>query len=144
MERGLCHLEWFRRTDGTIAISEVAARPPGARITDLVSHAHEIDFDAAWSRLMVLGEFTPPERKWSTGIAFLRGQGEGRVKAIHRVEEAMREVGSMVIDARMPSIGQAPMGGYEGEGFIMVRHRETAAVDAALQKIISLIRVELG
>src|SRR2546427_670334 len=30
METGLTHMEWFRRPDGTIAISEVAARPPGA------------------------------------------------------------------------------------------------------------------
>ena len=31
METGLSHLEWFRRKDGSIAISEVAARPPGLR-----------------------------------------------------------------------------------------------------------------
>ncbi|HUP60963.1 MAG TPA: hypothetical protein VNA69_11140 [Thermoanaerobaculia bacterium] len=144
MERGLCHLEWFRRTDGSIAISEVAARPPGARIMDLVSYAHEIDFDAAWARLMVLGTFEPPERKWSTGVAFLRGQGEGRVKAIHRIEDALREIGPLIVDAHMPAIGQVPAGGYEGEGFIIVRHRETAVVEESLRKIISLVHVELG
>ena len=31
MDTGLSHMEWFRRPDGSIAISEVAARPPGAR-----------------------------------------------------------------------------------------------------------------
>ena len=144
LETGLCHLEWFRRRDGSIAISEVAARPPGAQIMDLVSHAHGFDFDEAWVRLMIFGTFTPPERKYAAGVAFLRGQGEGRVKAIHRVEEAARAVGPLVVAARLPSIGQVPAGGYEGEGYIMVRHRETAAVEAALQKIISLIRVELG
>jgi len=30
---GLTHMEWFRRADGSIAISEVASRPPGAQIT---------------------------------------------------------------------------------------------------------------
>ena len=144
MRTGLCHLEWFRRRDGSIAISEVAARPPGAQIMDLVSFAHEIDFDAAWVRLMIQGTFEPPERKWSTGIAFLRGQGEGRVKAIHRVEDAAREIGPLVVASKLPQIGQVPTGGYEGEGFIIVRHRETAAVEQALQTIINLIRVELG
>jgi len=144
MRTGLCHLEWFRRGDGSIAISEVGARPPGAQIMDLVSYAHEIDFDEAWVRLMIFGTFEPPERKWSTGIAFLRGQGEGRVKAVHRVEEAAREVGPLVVQVKLPSIGQAPASGYEGEGFIIVRHRETHVVEAALQKIIGLIRVELG
>jgi phosphoribosylaminoimidazole carboxylase (NCAIR synthetase) len=144
MHTGLCHLEWFRRRDGSIAISEVAARPPGAHIMDLVSYAHDIDFDEAWVRLMVLGTFEPPPRKWSAGIAFLRGQGEGRVKAVHGIEEAAREVGSLVVASKLPSIGQAPAGGYEGEGFIIVRDRETAVVEQALKSIVNLIRVELG
>ncbi|PYQ26413.1 MAG: hypothetical protein DMF56_24340 [Acidobacteria bacterium] len=144
MRTGLCHLEWFRRRDGSIAISEVAARPPGAQIMDLTSFAHDFDFDAAWVRLMILGTFDPPERKWSMGIAFLRGQGEGRVKAIHCVEDAAREVGSLVVASKLPSIGQTPMGGYEGEGYIIVRDRETAVVERALQTIINTIRVELG
>ncbi len=144
METGLCHLEWFRRSDGSIAISEVAARPPGAQIMDLVSYAHEFDFDEAWVRLMILGTFTPPARQYATGIAFLRGQGEGRVKALHGVEEAARQVGPLAVAVRLPSIGQVPTGGYEGEGFIIVRHRETAVVERALQTIVDLIRVELG
>lgn len=144
MRTGLCHLEWFRRPDGSIAISEVGARPPGAHITDLISYAHEIDFDEAWVRLMIFGTFEVPSRKWSTGIAFLRGQGEGRVKSLHRVEDAINEIGSLVVQAKLPSIGQAPAGGYEGEGYIIVRHRETHVVEAALEKIIGLIRVELG
>lgn len=144
MRNGLCHLEWFRRRDGSIAISEVAARPPGAQIMSLVSYAHDFDFDAAWARLMVNGTFDAPTRQYAAGVAFLRGQGEGRVRALHRVEEAAREVGSLVVDAKLPSIGQAPTGSYEGEGYIIVRHRETAMVERALERIISLIRVELG
>jgi len=144
METGLCHLEWFRRRDGSIAISEVAARPPGAQIMELVSYAHDIDFDAAWVRLMILGTFEPVVPQWSTGIAFLRGQGEGRVKAVHRVEEAAVAAGSLVIEARLPSIGQSPSGSYEGEGFIILRDRETAVVGRGLETIINLIHVELG
>lgn len=144
MTTGLCHLEWFRRRDGSIAISEVAARPPGAQIMDLVSHAHEIDFDAAWVRLMILGTFTPAAPQWSAGIAFLRGQGEGRVKAVHGVSEAAAAVGPLVVASRLPSIGQMPSGSYEGEGFIIVRDRDTAAVGRALETIINVIRVELG
>ena len=30
MTTGVSHCEWFRRTDGSVAISEIAARPPGA------------------------------------------------------------------------------------------------------------------
>ena len=144
MKTGLCHLEWFRRRDGSIAISEVAARPPGAQIMDLVSYAHDIDFDAAWVRLMILGTFEPAVPQWSAGIAFLRGQGEGHVKTVHRVEEAAAAVGPLVVAARLPSIGQSPSGSYEGEGFIILRDRETDVVGRGLETIIDLIRVELG
>lgn len=144
METGLTHMEWFRRPDGTIAISEVAARPPGAQIMTVVSRAHDFDFVAAWARLMVFGDFAAPPRKYAVGAAYLRGQGNGRVKAIHGLDQVQREVGSLVVDAKLPSAGQAPTGSYEGEGFVILRHPETAVVQQALKRLISLVRVELG
>ena len=144
METGLSHMEWFRRPDGSVAISEVAARPPGAQITTVVSRAHDFDFVAAWARLMVFGEFAAPPRKYAVGAAYLRGQGNGRVKAIHGLEQVQREIGSLVVDAKLPTAGQVPTGSYEGEGFVILRHAETALVQRALQRLISLVRVELG
>ena len=32
LETGFTHMEWFRRDDGSLAIGEIAARPPGAHI----------------------------------------------------------------------------------------------------------------
>jgi len=141
---GLSHMEWFRRNDGSIAISEVAARPPGAQFTTLISYAHGIDFYLAWARLMALDEFDPPPRRHAAGIAFLRGQGDGVVRTIHGLEQAQREMGDLVVEARLPSRGQPPGGGYEGEGYVVLRHEETAVVAEALQRVVSLIRVELG
>jgi biotin carboxylase len=144
MDTGLSHMEWFRRPDGSIAISEVAARPPGAQITTVVSRAHDFDFVAAWARLMVFGDFAAPPRKYAVGAAFLRGQGSGRVKAIHGLDQVQRELGPLVVDAKLPPAGQAPTGSYEGEGFVIVRHPETAVVQRAVHRLISLVRVELG
>ncbi len=144
MVTGLTHMEWFRRPDGTVAISEVAARPPGAQIMTVVSRAHDIDFHGAWARLMVRGAFDPPERRWAVGAAFLRGQGRGVVKTIHGLENAGREVGSLVVDARLPAVGASPTGSYEGEGYVILRHAETEVVVEALRKLVSAVRVELG
>jgi biotin carboxylase len=143
MDTGLSHMEWFRRRDGSVAIGEVGARPPGAQITTLVSRANDIDFLAAWARVMLYGEFTPPERKYAVGAAFLRGQGSGNVRAVHGLDAAANEVGALVCDYRIPVIGQAAVDSYEGEGYIIVRHPETAVVEQALARIVSLIRVEL-
>ena len=144
METGLSHLEWFRRPDGSIAISEVAARPPGAQMTTIISRAHDFDFVGAWARLMVFDEFAAPPRRYAVGAAYLRGQGRGWVKAIHGLDQVQQEIGSLVVDARLPTPGQEPTGSYEGEGFVILRHAETAVVQRALQRLISLVRVELG
>ncbi|HEV2671252.1 MAG TPA: ATP-grasp domain-containing protein [Gemmatimonadales bacterium] len=144
METGLTHMEWFRRPDGTIAISEVAARPPGAQIMTIISRAHDFDAVAAWARLMVFGDFAAPPRQYAVGAAYLRGQGNGRVRAIHGLDQVQREIGTLVVDAKLPSAGQTPTGSYEGEGFVIVRHPETAVVQRAVQRLISLVRVELA
>ena len=43
LRTGLSHMEWFRRADGSVAVSEVGARPPGAQFMTLLSWAHDTD-----------------------------------------------------------------------------------------------------
>jgi len=144
MSTGLTHMEWFRRGDGSIAISEVAARPPGAQITTLVSRAHDIDFVQAWARVMIFGEFDPPERRYAAGAAFLRGQGDGKVKAVHGWDLVQRELRELITDAKLPEVGTAASSSYEGEGFVLVRHPETTVVEEAVMRIVALMRIELS
>jgi biotin carboxylase len=144
MTTGLSHLEWFRRRDGSVAVSEVAARPPGAQFTTLISYAHDVDFHRAWARLMVFEEFVPPERRYAAGIAFLRGQGRGRVRRIEGLDRAQDELGSLVVEVRLPREGQLPASSYEGEGYVVLRHPKTDVVAEALRRLVSLVRVELA
>ncbi|MDX1403847.1 MAG: ATP-grasp domain-containing protein [Woeseiaceae bacterium] len=144
METGLSHMEWFRLKGGRIAISEVGARPPGAQITSLLSYAHDIDFYQEWPRIIVFNEFDPPERRYATGAAYIRGQGSGRVRRITGLDQAQREFGDIVVEAKLPQAGQSPSDSYEGDGYIIVRHPDTEVVDNALKRIVQLIRVELG
>jgi biotin carboxylase len=144
MGTGVSHLEWFRRPDGRIAVSEVAARPPGAQFSTLISYAHDFDFYRAWARLMVFDTFEPPPRRYAAGLAFLRGQGRGRVRAVHGLERAQQELAGLVVEARLPQPGQPAAEGYEGEGWVILRHPETAVVERALRRVIETVRVELG
>jgi biotin carboxylase len=144
MFTGVTHMEWFLRPDGRIAISEVAARPPGAQFSTLISHAHEFDLYRAWARLLVFEQFDVPERKFACGAAYLRGQGEGRIVALEGLEECQREIGGLVVEAKLPAIGAAPSSSYEGDGYVIVRHRETEVVEAALRRIVETVRVRLG
>lgn len=144
LESGLSHMEWFRLANDRIAISEVGARPPGAQFTSLLSYAHDIDFYSAWPRLMVFDEFEPPPRRYAVGAAYIRGQGRGRVRAIHGLDEAQRRFGDLVVEAKLPREGQPPSDSYEGDGYVIVRHAETDVVENALTEIVRLIRVELA
>ena len=142
MHTGLSHMEWFRRKkDGSVAISEVGARPPGAQFMTIMSYAHDKDFYKAWAELMIHERFEIPERKYAAGAAFLRGAGQGRVKAVHGLRQAQEEVGSVVVEAKLPQIGEPSRSGYEGHGYVIVRHPETEVVKKVLQRLVSLIRV---
>jgi hypothetical protein len=144
MGTGLSHMEWFRREDGSLAVSEVGARPPGAQFTTLISYAHDVDFYRGWVRLMIFDRFDPPERRFAAGLAFLRGQGSGRVVAIHGVDRAQEELGDLVVETRLPRPGQPTAEGYEGEGFVVLRHEDTEVVARGLKRVVELVRVEMG
>jgi biotin carboxylase len=144
MQNGLSHMEWFRRKDGSVAINEVAARPPGVQIMPLINRAHDVDFFTAWGRLMIFDEFDPPkERKYAAGCAFLRGLGEGRVAGVHGLEDVLRDLSHLVTDVKIPRAGDPKAISYEGEGYVIVRHPETRVVAEALHEVVSRVRVVL-
>jgi hypothetical protein len=144
MVTGMTHMEWFRRADGSIAISEVAARPPGAQFTSLISWAHDKDFYRAWAELMVFERFEAPERRYAAGAAYLRGQGGDRVEAVEGLESLRRELGDLVVESKLPKAGQQKATGYEGEGYVILRHPETEVVAEGLREVVPKLRVRLG
>jgi biotin carboxylase len=146
MQTGLSHMEWFRRPDGGVCVNEIAARPPGANIVRLNGLAFERDFFDEWARIMVFERFDPPPQRWAAGAAFLRGQGRpgGRVARVTGLDQAQREVGGAVVEARLPKVGTPQSASYEGEGWVLVRAGSTAEVQHALRRIITLVRVELA
>lgn len=144
MDTGMSHMEWFRRPDGTVAVSEIGARPPGARFVNLISWAHDFDLFQAWARTVVHGEFTPHPRPYAAGAVYLRGQGSGRRVAAVRGLEVLEGLGDLVVEARLPRKGQAPSGTYEGEGYVILRHPSTEIVEKGLARLLQAVRVELG
>jgi hypothetical protein len=148
LRTGLTHLEWFRRPDGTVAVSEVAVRPPGAQISSMLCYAHDLDIYTAWAQLMIAGSFAPPPRRYAVGTVYLRGQGSGQVRAVHGLDRlagpAGRGIGDIVVESRLPEPGQMSSGSYEGDGWVIVRHPETSVVTNAMQRLVTGLQVELG
>lgn len=142
LEDGFTHMEWFRRQDGSLAIGEIAQRPPGAHITRMIGLAHDLDPYRAWARAVVDGAFDGPvARPYSVGCAYLRGMGRGRVSGVSGVAEANRAVGPLVVEAKLPTPGAPKSDSYEGDGHVIVKASETAVVERALRAIIENVRV---
>ncbi len=140
----LTHMEWFARPDGSVAVSEVAARPPGAQLSSMHGYAHDFDLYRAWTEVVIHGRFDVPERRYAAGTAYLRGLGRGRVRAVHGLDAVQQQIGHLVVEARIPQPGQPAATDYLGEGYAMVRDPDTAVVEDALHRIVSGVRVELA
>jgi D-alanine-D-alanine ligase-like ATP-grasp enzyme len=139
---GMTHMEWFQRPDGSLVIGEIAQRPPGANISTMTGLAHGVDVFRAWVRAVVDGELDGVwERKYAVGSAFLRGMGHGRVAHVEGVHVVYQAVGNLVVEAKLPDVGAMKSDGYEGDGYIIVRHESTDVVKQALQTIIETIKV---
>jgi len=136
-------MEWFRRKDGTIAISEVAARPPGAQFTTIISRACDVDIINAWVRLMIFDEITKPKINYSSGAAYLRGQGSGSVNRVEGIEMIRSKYNDIITDIRVPKQGQEKSASYEGEGYIILRHPDSVVVENALKDIVETVKVYL-
>ena len=145
LDTGFTHMEWFRRDDGSLAIGEIAARPPGANIVRMTGIAHDADLYRAWARAVVDDAFDGPwTRKYAVGCAYLRGVGRGRVLRVTGVERAQALVGRLVVEARLPQPGAPRSDSYEGDGHVIVRDPDTEVVTAAMRTIIETIQVQYG
>lgn len=142
LDDGFTHMEWFRRNDGTLAIGEIAQRPPGANITLMTGLAHDFDPYRAWARAVVDRAFDGPyERKYAVGCAYLRGIGHGRIVRVEGAEAVNKKIGKWVEEAKLPTIGAPKSDSYEGDGFAVVRDKDTRVVEDVLKYIIENVRV---
>ncbi len=52
--------------------------------------------------------------------------------AVHGLDTLQRELGDIVVEAVIPRPGQSSTGTYEGEGHVVLRHPDTAVVEAGV------------
>ncbi|MEO5905933.1 MAG: hypothetical protein ABIQ11_04370, partial [Saprospiraceae bacterium] len=106
--------------------------------------ACDIDVINAWVRLMIFDESVNTEIKYSSGAAYLRGQGQGRVTSVEGMDRIRSVYNDIITDIRIPKPGQEKSASYEGEGFIILRHPDSRVVENALADIVSTVKVHLS
>lgn len=126
MGTGFTHMEWFLRPDGSAVFGEVACRPPGANMVDLMNYTEDYDLFSAWARLAVgqpLGP--PPRRPWSAAIIFKRAIGQGRILAYEGLDDFLSRYRPWIARVDLLPLG-APRRDWKqtflSDGNLVVRH----------------------
>jgi biotin carboxylase len=126
MGDGMTHMEWFEKPDGEVVFGEVACRPGGACVVDLMNYTGDIDLFREWARTVCWHAFEASrERKYNVGIVFKRAKGQGRITAItglaqfydryrpYIVEDTLLRPGAQRRDWKATLLS---------DGYIIVRH----------------------
>lgn len=138
----MTHMEGFLLRDGRVCFTDATLRPAGARIAPMLAHAYDADPYLAWARASLDGCFNGPwTRKFAVGTVFLRGGGSGIVEGCEGFEIVERELGNAQVDVRLPRTGALKASTYTGDGYVTVRHPETAVVEQALDFISQTVRI---
>ncbi len=92
---GITHCEMYLLSDGSLYFGEIAIRPPGGEIMDLMGHSYEFD---SWMALLKVEmglevEFPVGVKKYSAVVFF--HPGEGKLKKIQG-EELLERIGSLL------------------------------------------------
>ena len=126
MGDGLTHMEWFLKSDGEVVFGEVACRPGGACVVDLMNYTSDIDLFREWARVSTQRRFeASTERKYNVGIVFKRAQGQGRISAIRGLTEYYDRYRPYIVEDTLLRPG-TPRRDWKAtllsDGYLVVRH----------------------
>ncbi|MEZ4235748.1 MAG: hypothetical protein R3F59_06210 [Myxococcota bacterium] len=148
MGTGFTHMEWFRTSTGEAVFGEVACRPPGANMVDLMDYAGDVDLFREWARAVVHGRFEPPlTRPWNAAIVFKRAVGQGRIRAVEGLEAFLARYRRWVARVDLLPVG-APRRNWQqtflADGNLVVRHPDADACLALAKEAAATIRMYAG
>ena len=90
---GFTHMEWYRMASGEAVFGEIAARPPGARVVELMNYSCDADLYVSWAEAVLLGHLrSPVTQKFNSGNVFKRAHGAGPDHRGRRPRRAAAEV----------------------------------------------------
>lgn len=148
MGTGFTHMEWFRRPDGEAVFGEVACRPPGANMVDLMNYACDVDLFREWARVAVDGRYGGDERRpWNAAIVFKRAKGEGRIRGVEGLDAFVARYRPWIARIDLLPIG-APRRNWKqtflADGNVVVRHPDARACLEMAQEAAATIHLYAG
>ncbi len=144
VERGVTHMEVFL-TGGGPVFGELAARPPGGYVMDLIELAYGFDPWREWLRLGLGGAAAKlPAAARAAGV-WLFHPGAGVVAGVSGVEEARAVPGVERLRVRVAAgteVGERVGSGQEA-GHVMVAGRDRDEVARRLEQAHGMVNIEM-
>jgi biotin carboxylase len=130
IDDGITHLEAFVTPD-TITFGELACRPPGGSLMELIETAYGFDPWRAQLELELGRPVAPPRRATSSAGVWFLHPGEGRVVSVRGIEEARAVPGVTRVDCSVEP-GQLVerrlgVGQHKGQIFVQTSARDHTA-----------------
>ncbi len=145
---GYTHMEWYRKPDGEAVFGEIAARPPGVRLVDLINYASDIDTYRGWAEAVVHGRWSQPvERAYNSAWVVKRAEGQGRIQRIEGLGPLLQEYGPWVCDVDLLPVG-APRRNWQAtvvsDGMIFLRHPDLTTLLEMADTFAARLRMYAG
>lgn len=142
---GFTHMEWYRTASGEAVFGEIAARPPGARVVDLMNYATDGDLYAGWAEAVLRGQLRAPlQQRYNAGTIFKRAVGTGRISRIEGLDALRAAYGDDIVLVDLLPVG-APRRDWRatlvGDGWVVVRHHELGRVLEMTERFASDLRL---
>lgn len=142
--RGITHLEVFRTPD-QLYFGELAVRPPGGRLMELMTRAYDVD---AWQQLLrvELGEAPElPETAARHAAIWFLHPGEGRLSHLAGLDQAREVVGVAELKCRATVGAQvgARLGTGQSIGHVIAEANTRDAVVAVLKAALAKIEMSV-
>ncbi|HEX5993865.1 MAG TPA: hypothetical protein VFY84_01850 [Jiangellales bacterium] len=130
-DTGFTHMEWYLKPDGEVVFGEIAARPPGARVVDLINFNTDGDVYVGWAEAAVHGRMRELNHRYNVGSICKRAHGAGRIASVQGLDALLAEFGPDVVLVDLLPVG-APRRDWRvttiGDGIVFVRHHDLQRV----------------
>ena len=146
-DAGFTHMEWYRKADGEVVFGEIAARPPGARVVDMMNYNTDGDVYVGWAAAVLHGRMDRLKHRYNVGSISKRAQGSGRITGTSGLEALLAEYGEHVVAVDLLPVG-APRRDWRatttGDGIVFVRHPDLQQVIDMTERFASDLQLYAG
>jgi biotin carboxylase len=148
MGTGFTHMEWFRKANGAVVFGEIACRPPGANMVDLMNYTGDIDLFREWARVVCWESFeASTARPWSAAIVFKRAEGHGRIRRVTGMDAFRQRFGGFIARDALAPVGTERRDWEQtflSDGNVVVRHPDEGTCLAMARAFAATVRMYAG